>query len=119
MKRVAEKMPQQFRKYLSASPPQTVTSVCINSRINLIQIVSFIEADIVKVMSWGRAYIFRFKLDFLFFLVLSNPEEDEASHCGYGDDEEGTQKVGSGGGIVCTNFPYRYCDWAVLLFVAQ
>ena len=40
VKRVAEKMSQQFRQYLSAPPPQTVTSVCINSRVNLIQIVS-------------------------------------------------------------------------------
>ena len=42
-------------------------------------------------MSWRRTHILRFKLNLLLFLVLSNPEEDEASHSGYGDDEEGTQ----------------------------
>ena len=69
-------------------------------------------------MSWRGAHVLRFKLNLLFFLVLSNPEEDEESHSGNGDDEEGTQEVGSGGGIVGTNFPHRYCD-CVILFVGQ
>ena len=119
MKRVTEKESHKFRQYLSASPSKTVTTVCINSGVNLIQIVSFIEANIVKVMSWRRADLLRFKLNLFFFLVLSDPEEDETRHSRNGDNEEGAQEVGSGCGVVSTDFPHGYCNRPVLLLVGQ